>query len=1021
MLKLQFKHQKFQADAAKAVVDVFAGQPYLTPTYMIDRGIDYQMSITDEEDFTGWRNEPIVPGLSDKVILSNLQKVQRANQLKPSERLEGSKSCKYNLTIEMETGVGKTYTYVKTMYELNKHYGWSKFIVVVPSVAIREGVYKSFQVTQEHFAEEYGKKIRFFIYNSSQLTEIDRFASDSSINVMIINMQAFNAKGKDARRIYMELDEFRSRKPIDIIAKTNPILIIDEPQSVEGAQTKERLKDFCPLLTLRYSATHRADSIYNMVYRLDAMEAYNKRLVKKIAVKGITESGSTATDGYVYLEGINLSKADPTATIQFDFKGATGIRKKTAKVGIGFNLYDNSGRLDEYKNSFVVKFIDGRDNSVEFLNGIKIYAGDVVGKVSEEQLRRIQVRETILSHIERERRLFRKGIKVLSLFFIDEVAKYRRYDGEGRPYNGIYANMFEEEYNDIVGNMQLELGDEEYIKYLDAISAHDTHAGYFSEDKQKRMIDSKVKRGESSSDDVDAYDLIMKDKELLLDRDPKRSPVRFIFSHSALREGWDNPNVFQICTLKQSSSEVRKRQEVGRGLRLCVNQDGERMDANVLGSDVQNVNVLTVIASESYESFAKGLQTEMAEAVADRPVAVTADLFKDKVLTDANGNEQIVDGELAQAICFELIVNGYIDKKGTLTDKYYADKANGEIKVAEEVAGSSGSIMDILDSVYDSRAMQPENARDKNVELQVDSEKLAMPEFKALWQRISPKSVYVVGFDTDELVRKSIDAINRKLFIPKVFFKVETGVMEEIKSKDELLEGGAFEKTRSSTYDNSKRIRVNNSVKYDLVGKIVGETGLTRKAVVEILVGIEKTVFDQFVYNPEEFIIKASDLINDEKATAIVQHITYNMLDERYDAKIFTEPTIKGRLGVNAMKAQRHLYDHIIYDSTNERDFASDMDTSADVAVYVKLPDSFYIATPVGKYNPDWAIAFYEGTVKHIYFVAETKGSMSSLQLRLIEESKIHCAREHFKAISSGNVVYDVVDSYQALLDRVMK
>lgn len=1021
MLKLQFKHQKFQADAAKAVVDVFAGQPYLTPTYMIDRGIDYQMSITDEEDFTGWRNEPIVPGLSDKVILSNLQKVQRANQLKPSERLEGSKSCKYNLTIEMETGVGKTYTYIKTMYELNKHYGWSKFIVVVPSVAIREGVYKSFQVTQEHFAEEYGKKIRFFIYNSSQLTEIDRFASDSSINVMIINMQAFNAKGKDARRIYMELDEFRSRKPIDIIAKTNPILIIDEPQSVEGAQTKERLKDFCPLLTLRYSATHRADSIYNMVYRLDAMEAYNKRLVKKIAVKGITESGSTATDGYVYLEGINLSKADPTATIQFDFKGATGIRKKTAKVGIGFNLYDNSGRLDEYKNSFVVKFIDGRDNSVEFLNGIKIYAGDVVGKVSEEQLRRIQIRETILSHIEQERQLFHKGIKVLSLFFIDEVAKYKQYDEAGNPYNGIYADMFEEEYNDVVGHLQLEFGDEDYVKYLDAISAHDTHAGYFSIDKKGKMTDGKIDKKERTSDDIDAYDLIMKNKELLLDRDPKRSPVRFIFSHSALREGWDNPNVFQICTLKQSSSEVRKRQEVGRGLRLCVNQDGERMDANVLGSDVQNVNVLTVIASESYESFAKGLQTEMAEAVADRPVAVTADLFKDKVLTDANGNEQIVDGELAQAICFELIVNGYIDKKGALTDKYYADKANGEIKVAEEVAGSSGSIMDILDSVYDSRAMQPENARDKNVELQVDPEKLAMPEFKALWQRISPKSVYVVDFDTDELVRKSIDAINRKLFIPKVFFKVETGVMEEIKSKDELLEGGAFEKTRSSTYDNCKRIRVNNSVKYDLVGKIVGETGLTRKAVVEILVGIEKSVFDQFAYNPEEFIIKASDLINDEKATAIVQHITYNMLDERYDTKIFTEPTIKGRLGVNAMKAQRHLYDHIIYDSTNERDFASDMDTSADVAVYVKLPDSFYIATPVGKYNPDWAIAFYEGTVKHIYFVAETKGSMSSLQLRLIEESKIHCAREHFKAISSGNVVYDVVDSYQALLDRVMK
>ena len=1017
MLKLQFKHQKFQADAAKAVVDVFAGQPYLTPTYLIDRGVGYQQSITDEEDFTGWRNERIVPELSDKIILEHLQKVQRTNQIKPSEKLEGH----YNLTIEMETGVGKTYTYIKTMYELNKHYGWSKFIVVVPSIAIREGVYKSFQVTQEHFAEEYGKKIRFFIYNSSQLTEIDRFASDSSINVMIINSQAFNAKGKDARRIYMKLDEFRSRRPIDIIAKTNPILIIDEPQSVEGAQTKERLKEFCPLLTLRYSATHKADSIYNMVYRLDAMEAYNKRLVKKIAVKGITESGSTATESYVYLEGINLSKADPTATLQFDYKGATGIRKKTAKVGIGFNLYDNSGYLDEYKNGFVVKFIDGRDNSVEFLNGVKIYAGDVIGKVSEEQLRRIQIRETILSHIERERQLFHKGIKVLSLFFIDEVAKYKQYDEAGNPYNGIYADMFEEEYADVVGNLQLEFGDEDYVKYLDSISAHDTHAGYFSIDKKGKMTDGKIDKKERTSDDIDAYDLIMKNKELLLDRDPKRSPVRFIFSHSALREGWDNPNVFQICTLKQSSSEVRKRQEVGRGLRLCVNQDGERMDVNVLGNDVHNVNVLTVIASESYDSFAKGLQTELADAVVGRPVAVTADLFKGKVIADIKGNEQVVDGELAQAIHFDLIVNGYIDKKGTLTDKYYADKANGEIKIAEEVADSRDAIINILDSVYDSRAMKPENARDKNVELQIDPEKLAMPEFKALWQRISPKSVYVVDFDTDELVKKSIDSINQKLHVSKVFFKVETGTMEEIKSRDELLEGSAFSKSKSSTYDSSKRIHTNNSVKYDLVGKIVSETGLTRKAVVEILVGIEKTVFDQFAYNPEEFIIKASDLINDEKATAIVQHITYNVLNEHYDTDIFTEPTIKGKLGTNVMKAQRHLYDHIVYDSTNERDFASDLDTNTNIAVYVKLPDSFYIATPVGKYNPDWAIAFYEGAVKHIYFVAETKGSMSSMQLRLIEESKIHCAREHFKAISNGNVVYDVVDSYQTLLNKVMK
>ncbi len=1040
-MKLQFKHQKFQADAAKAVVDVFAGQPYLTPAYMIDRGYEKieadgvkssQIAIKEEEDFTGWRNERIVPELSDKLILEHLQKVQRTNQLKPSEKLEG----RYNLTIEMETGVGKTYTYIKTMYELNKHYGWSKFIVVVPSIAIREGVYKSFQVTQDHFAEEYGKKIRFFIYSSKNLEEIATFASDSSINVMIINMQAFNKSvdaneklesGKRADKnsaiIFRKLDSFRSRRPIDVIAKTNPILIIDEPQSVEGAATKKNLKLFCPLLTLRYSATHKSDSIYNMVYRLDAMEAYNKRLVKKIAVKGITESGSTATEGFVYLESINVSKEkNPTASIQFDCKGAKGIRQKNVTVGIGYNLYDNSGNLDEYKVGFVVKSIDGRDNSVEFLNGIKIFAGDVIGKVSEDQLRRIQIRETILSHLERERQLFHKGIKVLSLFFIDRVEKYKQYDEDGHPFNGIYADMFEEEYNDIIGSMQLRAGDDDYIRYLDAISAHDTHAGYFSVDKKGKMTDSKLSNKKAgTSDDIDAYDLIMKNKELLLDRDPKKSPVRFIFSHSALREGWDNPNVFQICTLKQSSSEVRKRQEVGRGLRLCVNQDGERMDANVLGNDVQSINVLTVIASESYDSFAKGLQTELADAVADRPVAVTADLFKDKVIVDAGGKEQFVDGDTAQAIYFDLIVNGYIDKKGVLTDKYYADKANGAIQVAEEVADSRDSVINILDSVYDSRAMQPENARDKNVELQVDPDKLAMPEFKALWKRISPKSVYVVDFDTDELVNKAIASINRNLHVPKIFFKVETGTMDEIKSKDSLLDRSAFSKSKSSTYDSSKQIRVGSSVKYDLIGKLVGETGLTRKAVVAILTGIEKSVFEQFKFNPEEFIIKAAALINDEKATAIIQHITYNVLDEHYDTDIFTEPTIKGKLGTNAMKAQRHLYDHIVYDSTNERNFAADLDTNTDVAVYVKLPDSFYIATPVGHYNPDWAIAFYEGTVKHIYFVAETKGSMSSMQLRLIEESKIHCAREHFKAISNGNVVYDVVDSYQTLLEKVMK
>lgn len=443
------------------------------------------------------------------------------------------------------------------------------------------------------------------------------------------------------------------------------------------------------------------------------------------------------------------------------------------------------------------------------------------------------------------------------------------------------------------------------------------------------------------------------------------------------------------------------------------------MDTNALGNDVHNVNLLTVIASESYDSFAKGLQSEIADAVSDRPKAVTVDLFVGKVIKDNNGNEQVVDYSMANAIQFDLIVNGYIDKKGILTDKYYEDKANGEIKVAEEVADSAASVIGIIDSIYDSRTMQPENARSNNVELVVDESKLAMPEFKALWSKINSKSVYVVDFDIDELVRKAIDSLDRKLRVSKIYFKVETGAMEQIRSKDELVSGESFVKEESASYGNITPS--NSNVKYDLIGKLVDDTGLTRKAIIQILKGIKPTVFNQFKENPEEFIIKASALINDQKATSIIEHITYDVMDEKYGTDVFTDPTIKDRLGTNAMKAKKHLYDHIVYDSTNERDFATELDVNKDVAVYVKLPDGFYISTPVGHYNPDWAIVFYEGTVKHIYFVAETKGSMNSMQLRLIEESKIHCAREHFKAISNGEVVYDVVDSYKTLLDIVTK
>ncbi|MHB1421068.1 MAG: type III restriction-modification system endonuclease [Bacillota bacterium] len=1023
-MKLQFKHQKFQADAAKAVCDVFSGQPYFMPTYMIDRGTvkrPEQIAIGKEDLSVGFRNHPVVPELTDGVILEKINKIQRSNQIPPSPKLEG----RYNLTVEMETGVGKTYTYIKTMYELNKRYGWSKFIVVVPSIAIREGAYKSFEITQDHFAEEYGKKIRFFIYNSARMNEIDRFASDSAINVMIINSQAFNAKGKDARRIYMKLDSFRSRRPIDIIAKTNPILIIDEPQSVEGKATKERLQEFKALITLRYSATHKKDSVYNMVYRLDAMEAYNKKLVKKIAVKGITVSGSTASEGYLYLQSIILSKEPPAAMLEFEYKGKSGVRKVVRKVNEGYNLYDNSADkdsdgLEQYKDGYTVTRIDGRDNSVTFLNGIKIYAGDVLGAVNEDQLRRIQIRETILSHLERERRLFHKGIKVLSLFFIDEVAKYKRYDAAGTPFNGEYADIFEEEYRNLTGTMQMEIGADAYYRYLDGITAESTHTGYFSIDKnnktgQERFINSKTERGSTESGDSDAYDLIMRNKERLLDL---REPVRFIFSHSALREGWDNPNVFQICTLKQSSSDVRKRQEVGRGLRLSVNQNGERMDTNLLGEDVHNINTLTVVANESYDDFTRTLQSEIAEAVADRPKAVTAALFVGKVIRDTAGAEQVIDNDMAQGIYEDLIVNGYV-KKGQLTDKYYEDKKNGRIVLADEVSDSLDSIIQILDSIYDANAMKPEDARKNNVELKINHDQISRDEFKRLWSRINAKSVYVVDFDTDELIEKSIAALNKDLQVAQIYYRVVEGDMSAIESKEELLNYASFERKKGQ--QEKAEVAASEHVQYDLVGKIVDATGLTRVAVVAILKGMAPGKFAMFKQNPEEFIIKASTIINEQKATVIIQHITYQKLDAVYDTNIFTEPTLKGRIDINAVRTEKHLYDHVLYDSTNERTFVEKLDRSNEVAVYVKLPKGFYISTPVGKYNPDWAIAFYEDQVKHIYFVAETKGSMSSMQLRLIEDAKIHCAREHFRSISTSSVMYDVVDSYETLLDKVMR
>ena len=1009
-MKLKFKHQQFQKDAAQAVTDVFFGQPFSDKnTYQIDQGTGTGSFF----EMIGTSNMPLK--IERETLVDNIRNVQMRQGMKPIDRLEGGKDLK--LTIEMETGTGKTYTYIKTMFELNAKYGWSKFIIVVPSVAIREGVKKSFDILQDHFAQDYGKRIQYFIYDSAQPTKIDIFASDTNIHVMIINTQAFNARGEDARRIYMKLDAFRSRKPIDVIAATNPIVIIDEPQSVLGANkanaTREKLEAFNPLFTLLYSATHRRDDVYNMIYRLDAMDAYNKKLVKKIAVKGLEQKGSTATNGYFNLQEIVISTGNPQARISFDVKTPTGIKQTTRTVDERFDLYAHSGNLEEYKDGYIIQSIDGRDGSVTLLNGQKFYEGDVVGAVTEDAMRRIQISETIYTHLEKERELYRKGIKVLSLFFIDHVENYRQYGEGGTTSNGKFAEMFEEEYRKAIEAQTLHFDDKDYIDYLKKWQPEQVHQGYFSKDRKGNFINSKLERGTTDSNDRDAYDLIMKDKERLLSFE---EPVRFIFSHSALKEGWDNPNVFQICTLKNSDNETKKRQEVGRGMRLCVNNRGERQDEDVLGMDVHETNVLTIIASESYDSFAKKLQTEIAEVVADRPVTITAALFIGQTVYDQGSNVYKFTSEDGAGIIETLITQGYM-KKGRLTDKYHQDKKAKALDF-DDYNDKKDAIVLLLDKVFDPDKLIPDNSR-KVREAHFDKNKFDKKEFQNLWRKINTKTYYTVDFETDELIKNAIKEIDDHLHVSEIRIMVGSGELEDIKDKQSLQNQTAMTAAKVKTIHVKEA--VGGNVTYDLIGKLVENTQLTRHAIVQILTGIKDATFKQFRLNPEEFIIKVGNMINQVKALAVIQHIEYHKLEDRFDTDIFAKSTLKGKLGINAIESTKSLYDLVVVDSEGiEKTFAQELEAHDDVVVYTKLPRGFYINTPMGKYNPDWAIALKEGDVKHIYFVAETKGSLESGQLRGTEAAKIECARQHFETISSGDIKYDVVTSYSDLMDAVM-
>lgn len=1014
-MKLQFKHQSFQREAARAVVDAFLGQPLQDAfAYRMDAGKGVLALETQ-----GFRNQDLL--LSDAQLTENIRTIQIRQDLQPIDHVRRDANDTLALSVEMETGTGKTYTYIKTMYELHKHYGWTKFIIVVPSVAIREGVIKSLETMADHFAEEYGERMQHFVYDSARLTAIDQFASDSKLYVMVINTQAFNATGAAARRIGMQLEEFGWRRPIDVIGETRPILIIDEPQSVLGAdkknKTRQGLQQFNPLFTLLYSATHRRDDIYNQVYRLDAIDAFNKHLVKKIEVMGVEQVGTTGTNGYLHLESIVLSKTKgeaPRARISFDAAGRVGLRTATRTVDKGFDLYAESGELEAYRDGFTIEDIDGVKGCIRLSSGQEIYEGQAIGVVTEETIRRIQIRTTIQKHFEREHQLYRQGIKVLSLFFIDAVDKYRVYEAGGEVQKGRWAEIFEEEYVSVFNEVQDLFWGEDYMRYLKGISPEETHAGYFSQDKKGKMIDSKIARGETTANDSDAYQLIMRDKERLLSF---AEPVRFIFSHSALKEGWDNPNVFQICTLKQSDSEVKKRQEVGRGMRLCVNQKGERQDSDLLGDAVYETNVLTVIASESYKDFSEALQKELAESITSRPILVTEALFSWKTITTSSGEQLTLMPAQAATIMEELIAAGYV-KKQMLTEKYHTDKAAGTLQL-EDWQGALEAITTILDKVFDSTSLRPENAHGKTT-ARFQEDRFAKKEFQALWQQINRKTYYEVDFETEDLIAKAVAGLDESLYVTPIHIAITSGKLEHIHSKG-VLEAGQAMQVGTTRHIKLKEA-VASGVRYDLLGELVQRTGLKRSTIATILQRIKPETFGMYRTNPEEFIIRAGKIIDERKSSAVIEHIAYHKMDQQYEADIFAAQELRGRIGIDALPSTKSLYDLVVVDSQGvEKRFAEELEQQEIVEVYTKLPRGFYISTPMGRYNPDWAIAFREGSVKHIYFVAETKGSEDVTQLREVEQKKIECARRHFASISDSTVKFDVVSSYSTLYNKVMK
>lgn len=969
-MKLHFEPDlEYQLQAVEAVCDLFRGQELCQTEFTVTRAALDGALLPGFESDLGIGNRLT---LLDDELLKNLHDIQLRNGLPPSRSLASG-----DFTVEMETGTGKTYVYLRTIFELNKRYGFTKFVIVVPSIAIKEGVYKSLQITEDHFKGLYaGTPFDYFLYDSSKLGQVRNFATSPQIQIMVVTVGAINKK--DVNNLYKDSEKTGGEKPIDLIKATRPIIIVDEPQSVDGGlegRGKEALGLMNPLCTLRYSATH-ADK-HHMVYRLDAVDAYEKRLVKQIEVASATVEDAY-NKPYVRLMRVENKKGRISARVELDIQTPGGIQRREVSVQDGDNLELTASR-ELYRDCLIGEIRASRDNTYMELRypGGEIFLapGQAYGDVDALSVQREMIRRTIREHLDKEMRLRPQGIKVLSLFFIDTVSKYRQYDEDGNAVKGEYARIFEEEYQ-----RAARLPDYTTLfQEVDLTRApEEVHNGYFSIDKKGGWTDTEENNQSNRESAERAYNLIMKEKEKLLSFE---TPLKFIFSHSALREGWDNPNVFQICALRDIQTERERRQTIGRGLRLCVNQDGARLRGF-------EVNTLTVVATESYQDFAENLQREIEQDTGIRFGVVEKHQFAGIPVMNAQDKPVPLGFDGSEAIWRHLLANNYIDAKGNVQDALKKALKENTLAVPEEFTAQQGPISQILKKLSGRLEIKDANQRRQ---ITLRKEVYLSEEFKALWERIKHKTVYRVQFDNERLLEQCTEALRDAPAIPRTRL--------QWRKADISIGKGGVEATER---EGAATITLNETdiVLPDILTTLQDRTHLTRRSLYRILSGSRR--LRDFKNNPQAFIDLAVEAINRCKRLAVVDGIKYQRLgDEHYYAQqLFEQKELSGYLA-NLYDAKKSVYKQVVYDSDTEKAFAMQLENNTAVKVYCKLPGWFIVQTPLGTYNPDWAVLVEQEGEERLYLVVETKSGLFQDDLRSQEATKIKCGKEHFKSLET--------------------